>query len=303
MKINWKFVFMQIIKWSIHIPALLLSLIMVIDTLSGISIQPFWRNFFIGCAVYVELFGQFARGLAAAYRRNKKYVQAVFCWLLVGVYIGAFAGVSAVGVFMTKVSEEEHRIEFNQDNREIIKGKYDSTKIELDNKINEQNIEYVKNKGKGAKYDALGEDIKKLKEDLANYENQLTDANTVIQNTHVSIFTGLPNPIKIAFFSVIMFVIYTGLLLTPWPINLEILHNVFVKTENETDSETDNLNVTGKGNSKNLDNGNVTNDGERICPVCGIRFKPKRSDQIYHNDRCRLAAFRAKNNGELQEVK
>lgn len=289
---------MKFVRWLIHIPALILSLVMVIDTLAGISLVPFWRNFFIGCAVYAELFGQFVRGLAAAYRKNGQHGKSFLCWLLVIVYIGAFAGVSAVGVFMTKVSTEEQRVNANADNQTQARDSYNRTKKELDNKIAEQNIEYTKNNGKGRNYDRLGEDIERLKEDLATYQSQLNAANQTVINTERSVFSYMPTGARIPMFIAIMFVIYTGLLLTPWPIDLKMLYGEGKTPEKPfpfVASETvPQFNVTVPEKTVTE---NVTES--RTCPGCKSEFVPSRRDQIYCTENCRIKVFRE--NRKLKE--
>ena len=278
---------LKFVRWLIHIPALFLSLIMVIDTLAGISIDPFWKIFFIGCAIYAELFGQFVRGLAAAYRKNNQGGKAFLCWLLVGVYIAGFAGVSAVGVFITKVSTEDQIISANTDNQTIAKDNYERTNTELNNKIADQTTEFNKNHGKGKNYDSIGEDIKVLKKDLVKYEGQLNKANKVIIKTNRSIFSYLPVVVRIPLFCVIMFVIYTGLLLTPWPINLKTLHNEVEMSGKVTlpiICETDKQNFVTPVTDEVLH--------EKICQICGKTFPATRDDAKFCGVNCRVQAHR-----------
>lgn len=288
----------KLVKWIIHLPALALSLVMVVDTLSNISVEPFWRNFFIGCAFYVELFGQFARGLAAAYGREKKMAQARLCWLLVFIYIGAFAGVSAVGVFMTKVSAEEVKIQVSQDDYETAHGKFLSAKALYDAKVAAQDLEYRQHGGKGDKYDSLGVDVTKAKADMDAAEAQMNLAGKtkMAVNAHRSVFTYLPPWAKIPMFIAIMVVIYTGLLLTPWPIDLKwIFHDIESKTEEPPTPPTPNVTVVTPDPLPVTSN--VTKKEPRYCEYskCGKPIPDgARSDKHHCDLNCRVAAFREK---------
>lgn len=212
----------KIARYSIHYIALILSISSVIYTLVQLSDNRIMQGFFVVFSFFVELFAQYIRGLASTYSRLKKRWTVVGLWFCYMVYIVVFAFLSAVGVFIAETNlsdqqytkaaftQEETRNEIARLNRHIAmlqqqQGREGETGTGPNYKFLQAKIDQDT-----AKRDAL----------IASMKNVPIIKNPSVYNGLHDIFNLPANWFKILMFGVAVLMIYLGLIITPWEIEV-----------------------------------------------------------------------------------
>jgi hypothetical protein len=212
----------KIVRYSIHYVALFLSVSSVIYTLVQMTDNRIMQGFFILFSLFVELFAQYIRGLASTYSRLKKRWTVVGLWCCYIVYIVVFAFLSAVGVFIaeTNLSDQQYtnaayaqgeaRNEVDQINRHI--------------KTLQQQLDREGETGTGPNFKYLQDQINQATAKRDTLTAKLKKI-PVIKNESVyvglhEIFNLPANWFKILMFGVAVIMIYLGLMITPWEIEI-----------------------------------------------------------------------------------
>jgi hypothetical protein len=212
----------KIARYVIHYIALFLSISSVIYTLVQLSDNRIMQWFFVLFSLFVELFAQYLRGLASTFSRLKKRWTVAGLWLCYMVYIVVFAFLSAVGVFIA---------ETNLSDQQYIKAAF--TQEETKNEINRLNRHIVMLQGQqgregetgtGPNYkflqNKIDQDTAKRDVLIASMKNVPIIKNPSVYNGLHDIFNLPANWFKILMFGVAVIMIYLGLIITPWEIEV-----------------------------------------------------------------------------------
>jgi len=174
------------------------------------------KGFFFLFSVFVELFAQYVRGLAAAYHKLGKKLRGFWCWLPYMVYILVFASLSAIGVFMAEVNLNEqtinHAVTVSEDKKEDLK----RANADLDFYRAERDKE--SKTGRGGRFRELEAKISELTDRRDRLE---TEIESVKPEQLESKIKAPANWVKILMFAAAVMMIYIGLIITPWEIELE----------------------------------------------------------------------------------
>jgi hypothetical protein len=180
------------------------------------------KGFFVVFSVFVELFAQYIRGLASTFSRLKKYWQVAGLWACYMVYIVVFAFLSAVGVFIaeTNLSDQQYtKAAFTQE----------ETKNEIE-RLNRHITMLQQQQGREGETGA-GPNWKfiqaKIDQDTTKRDALIASMKNVPIIKNPSVYAGLhdifnlpANWFKILMFGVAVIMIYLGLIITPWEIEI-----------------------------------------------------------------------------------
>lgn len=297
-------------------------------------LQALTNNIFIKIgicifAIGIDIFMQYVLALGRAHWREKwqHKIKAVILFLCYAIYVFAYAVPSAVAFFMVEINTSEKSViettAINDTNKARI--------IEIDALISSYNKQLAKeaDTGYGTNSKEITMQINKLSIEREKLLTELKKPQKII-NSSGEAFTALGKAInkpadflKIIIFGISACFIYLALILTSWDINLpeaqkkkklQIKSMPKIKkpvtdfsAENQeimadvTDSVTD-FSLINQETSSNIDRESkksVTSltlvTKERICPGCEKPLpEDARPNQIHHDDRCRIAAFRNK---------
>ncbi len=228
----------NIIKYGfIHTPALIISMIMVIDTMIFLTDKPGMRWFFGFIAVTVELSFQYFRGMARLHLKLKlpRYQWKVGgFWLCISVYMVMFAFLSAVAVFMGEVNTVEQKQETAIFTRKENQAEYERVKREITRLESYRDEE--KETGRGPEFKRLEQRIGVLESKRDNLKRQIESVPETLSATKESPFLALNqatginvNWFKIGMFGAALMLLYTLLLITPWELPKSLVIHDFEK--------------------------------------------------------------------------
>lgn len=276
-------------KNIINLTFLTLSSFLIVYFLIQLTDNPYFKVGFGLFAIILEVFMQYLLATGRGkWKIGLKYQAGIlfFCYAL---YVLVYAVPSATGFFMAEINKQEQmsaRMEIVDDTSKQRLGQINSTIINLNAQLATES-----KSGYGKKSQLIMDEIKKLTAEQTSLQSQFQ--NTAVVNTPNTkdlfkilgdVFKIPGSIFKIIIFGISVLMVYVGLIITSWDIQVAA---VFESSEMKT-SET--RQTIGTNDLKMLD----TPRQEQItCPDWGKGFS-HRQDNTFCNAYCQLAAHRNK---------
>lgn len=303
--------------YLIHIFGLSLSLSAIYHTMIQFSDDPLFQKFFGIGGIFAGLSIQYLWGLSAAYRERYKQKgqksdkgKSNRLWCIVILCICIFDFTSSFGVIITEIDKSDQQYSALDDVRQDIEDEIEKLETEIEEKKEQQAIEFRDNKGRGRNYNQFQVEIDVAKAEVEKLKAELSQIKTEVKTVDKSTFarlgekTGI-NPfwIELTMSLGLMFLIYYIPLLTPWDVKLPG-DNVTpvtvtpripsVTVTDETMKYVTRKHVTRNGNNvtpkQTVTSKRVTNVTGDLC-VCGCG-RPRTGKGLYFSGACRTRLSR-----------
>lgn len=270
----------RILKNIINFTFLTLSSFLILYFLIQLTDNPYIKVGFSLFTIILEVFMQYLLSTGRAkWKLNIKF-QAVIMFSCYGLYVLVYAIPSATGFFMAEINTQEQM----SARKEIVEDTSKQRLIQINSTINNLNAQLAteSKSGYGKKSRMIMDEMKQLTAEQADIQNHFQ--NTAIIKTAGpkdlfkilgDVFNIPGNILKVIIFGISVLMVYVGLIMTNWDIEINRDSGTCENTITETpDPET----------GTSFETLETPKWEKKICPACGKHF-PLNHEKTAHRNK------------------